>query len=284
MYRAAYKISLIFLLAIFAMSVFVSAPGAAEEKVLMMATTTSTDNTGLLDYLAPLFQKDTGIELRWTATGTGKALKLGENCDVDVLMVHAPPAEKKFVADGFGVDRRQIMYNDFVIIGPANDPAGISKASSAAEALQRIAKQQDIFVSRGDDSGTHKKEKSLWKHAHMSPKGKWYREAGQGMGKVIQIANELDGYTLADRGTWIAYQNKTSLKLLYQGDPVLHNPYGIIAVNPKRYPDANHTGAQALIDWITSKPGQTLINEYQIAGYQLFTPNAHAPGSVAAGK
>ena len=262
----------------------VTAAPDASSNIIRMATTTSTENSGLLTYLLPRFTQATGYKVHVIAVGTGKALRMGEDGDVDVVLVHAPPAEKKFVAEGYGEKRYPVMYNDFVIIGPANDPAGIRKASSAADALQRIAKQHDIFVSRGDDSGTHKKEKSLWKHAHMSPQGKWYREAGQGMGKVIQIANELDGYTLADRGTWIAYQNKTSLKLLYQGDPVLHNPYGIIAVNPKRYPDANHTGAQALIDWITSKPGQTLINEYQIAGFQLFTPNAHAPGSVAAGK
>jgi tungstate transport system substrate-binding protein len=253
-------------------------------KIIRLATTTSTENSGLLNYLLPRFTETTGYKVHVIAVGTGKALRMGRDGDVDVVLVHAPPAEKKFVTEGYGEKRYPVMYNDFVILGPANDPASISKASNAADALQRIAKQQAVFVSRGDDSGTHKKEKSLWNHTQMQPAGKWYREAGQGMGKVIQIASELEGYTLADRGTWIAYQNKTSLKLLFQGDPVLQNPYGIIALNPKRYPDANHAGAQALIDWMTSKPGQALIGEYRIAGFQLFTPSAKAPGSVAASK
>jgi tungstate transport system substrate-binding protein len=167
------------------------------------------------------------------------------------------------------------MYNDFVILGPTNDPAKITTTSNAANALKRIAKQSEIFVSRGDDSGTHKKERSLWQAAKLGPAGAWYREAGQGMGKVIQIADELGGYTLADRGTWIAYSTKTKLKIVLQGDAVLHNPYGIIAVNPQRYPDINHVGAQSLIDWITSDNGQQLIANYKIAGFQLFTPSAN---------
>ncbi len=262
----------------------VSAAPDASSHIIRMATTTSTENSGLLIDLLPRFTEATGYKVHVIAVGTGKALRMGRDGDVDVVLVHAPAAEKKFVDEGYGEKRYPVMYNDFVILGPANDPAGISKASDAADAMTRIADQSAIFISRGDDSGTHKKEKSLWQHAQLTPTGSWYREAGQGMGKVIQIASELDGYTLADRGTWIAYQNKSSLKLLFQGDPVLHNPYGIIAVNPKRYPDANHTGAQALIDWMTSKPGQTLIGDYKIAGFRLFTPNADAPGAVASGK
>jgi tungstate transport system substrate-binding protein len=252
--------------------------------IIRLATTTSTENSGLLIHLLPRFTETTGYKVHVIAVGTGKALRMGRDGDVDVVLVHAPAAEKKFVAEGYGEKRYPVMYNDFVIIGPANDPAGITMASNAAEAMQRIADQSAAFVSRGDDSGTHKKEKRLWSNTQLEPKGNWYREAGQGMGKVIQIASELGGYTLADRGTWIAYQNKTSLQLLFQGDPVLHNPYGIIAVNPRRYPDANHAGAQALIDWMTSKSGQTLIGEYKIAGFQLFTPSANAPEAVAAGK
>jgi tungstate transport system substrate-binding protein len=253
-------------------------------RIIRLATTTSTENSGLLKHLLPRFTETTGYKVHVIAVGTGKALRMGRDGDVDVVMVHAPAAEKKFVAEGFGEKRYPLMYNDFVIIGPASDPAGISKANSAAEAMKRIADQPTIFVSRGDDSGTHKKEKNLWNNAKLEPKGSWYREAGQGMGKVIQIASELEAYTLADRGTWIAYQNKTALQLLFQGDPILHNPYGVIAVNPKRYPDANYAGAQALIAWLTSDNGQALIADYKVAGFQLFTPSAKAPGAFAAGK
>ena len=262
----------------------VSAAPDMSSRIIRLATTTSTENSGLLKHLLPRFTEATGYKVHVIAVGTGKALRTGRDGDVDVVMVHAPAAEKKFVAEGFGERRYPLMYNDFVIIGPASDPAGISKANSAAEAMKRIADQPTIFVSRGDDSGTHKKEKNLWNNAKLEPNGSWYREAGQGMGKVIQIASELDAYTLADRGTWIAYQSKTSLQLLFQGGPVLHNPYGIIAVNPKRYPDANYAGAQALIAWLTSNTGQALISDYKVAGFRLFTPSAKAPGAVAAGK
>jgi len=276
------------LAAIFAGCLLWLAPASAAtdtpSSIIRLATTTSTENSGLLKYLLPRFTEVTGYKVHVIAVGTGKALRMGRDGDVDVVLVHAPAAEKKFVTEGYGEERYPVMYNDFVIIGPASDPAGISKANNAADAIQRIAEQSAVFVSRGDDSGTHKKEKGLWSNAGLEPKGSWYREAGQGMGKVIQIASELGGYTLADRGTWIAYQNKTSLQLLFQGDPVLHNPYGIIAVNPQRYPDANHIGAQALIDWMTSESGQALINEYKIAGFQLFTPSASAPGAMATGK
>jgi tungstate transport system substrate-binding protein len=261
-----------------------SAAQGPSSNIIRLATTTSTENSGLLTYLLPRFSEATGYKVHVIAVGTGKALRMGRDGDVDVVMVHAPAAEKKFVAEGYGEKRYPLMYNDFVIIGPASDPAGISKASSVADAMKRIADQPAIFVSRGDDSGTHKKEKNLWNNAKLDPKGSWYREAGQGMGKVIQIASELDAYTLADRGTWIAYQNKTALQLLFQGDPVLHNPYGVIAVNPKRYPDANYAGAQTLITWLTSDNGQALISDYKVAGFKLFTPSAKAPGAVAAGK
>ena len=248
---------------------------------IRLATTTSTENSGLLKYLLPRFTAATGYKVHVIAVGTGKALRMGRDGDVDVVLVHAPAAEKKFIAEGYGEKRYPVMYNDFVIIGPANDPAAIRKANSADVAMKRIADHSAIFVSRGDDSGTHIKEKSLWNNAQQEPKGDWDREAGQGMGKVIQIANELDAYTLADRGTWITYQNKTALKLLFQGDPILHNPYGIIAVNPKRYPDANYAGALALINWLISDTGQALIGDFKIASFQLFTPSAKAPGTMA---
>jgi len=251
----------------------------AQQKVLMMATTTSTDNTGLLDYLAPKFKETTGIELKWTATGTGKALKLGENCDVDILMVHAPPAEEKFVADGFGVDRREIMYNDFVIIGPADDPAGI-KGKSVKEALTMLESKQAIFTSRGDNSGTHQKELSLWKAAGLPvpEKQNWYVQTGQGMLATINIAAERHGYTMTDRGTYIKYEDNLKgnppLKILVEGDAPLLNQYSVIAVNPKHCPKAKYDTAEQFINWIAGPAGQQLIKDFKLMGKPLFTPNA----------
>jgi tungstate transport system substrate-binding protein len=259
--------------------VFVAFPVSAADQVLMMATTTSTDNTGLLDYLAPKFQEATGIELKWTATGTGKALKLGENCDVDVLMVHAPEAEKKFVAAGFGVDRRQIMYNDFVIIGPPSDPAGI-KGKSVKEALHLIESKAAVFVSRGDNSGTHKKELSLWKAADLPvpDKQNWYVQTGQGMLTTINVAAERNGYTMTDRGTYIKYEDTMKgnppLKILVEGDPTLMNQYSVIAVNPKKCPQAKYDLAMRFINWIAGPRGQQLIKDFKLLDKQLFTPNA----------
>ncbi|MEJ2727215.1 MAG: substrate-binding domain-containing protein [Deltaproteobacteria bacterium] len=255
------------------------ASSSAEEKTLMMATTTSTDNTGLLDYLAPKFKEATGIELKWTATGTGKALKLGENCDVDILMVHAPPAEKKFVADGYGIDRRQIMYNDFVIIGPASDPAGI-KGKSVKEAFDMLEAKQAIFVSRGDNSGTHKKELSLWKAADLPvpDKESWYVQTGQGMLATINIAAERNGYTMTDRGTYIKYESNLKgnppLKILVEGDPVLLNQYSVIAVNPKHCSKVKYDTAKQFIKWITGAQAQQYIKDFKLLGKPLFTPNA----------
>ena len=255
------------------------ASSLAQEKVLMMATTTSTDNTGLLDYLAPKFKEATGIELKWTATGTGKALKLGENCDVDILMVHAPPAEEKFVADGFGVDRREIMYNDFVIIGPADDPAGI-KGKSVQEALTMLESKQAIFTSRGDNSGTHQKELSLWKAAGLPvpEKQNWYVQTGQGMLATINIAAERQGYTMTDRGTYIKYEDNLKgnppLKILVEGDAPLLNQYSVIAVNPKHCPKVKYDTAEQFINWIAGPGGQQLIKDFKLMGKPLFTPNA----------
>ncbi|MBW9259626.1 MAG: substrate-binding domain-containing protein [Candidatus Thiodiazotropha sp. (ex. Lucinisca nassula)] len=254
---------------------------ADAKKIIRLATTTSTDNSGLLKELLPEFQADTGYNVHVIAVGTGKALRMGRDGDVDVVLVHARPAEDQFVAQGHGEKRFGVMYNDFVIVGPQADPAGLSKAKDATTALQLIAEHQAIFVSRGDDSGTHKKELGLWKKAAVNPQGHWYREAGQGMGKVLQIAAEMDAYTLTDRGTWLAYEKKSPLKLGFEGDPLLFNPYGIIAVNPQRYPDTNHRGAQALIHWLISPEGQERINNFRIGSNRLFTPSADA-GEVAA--
>ena len=258
---------------------FLAAGSAAEEKILMMATTTSTDNTGLLDYLAPKFKEATGIELKWTATGTGKALKLGENCDVDVLMVHAPAAEKKFVADGFGMDRREIMYNDFVIIGPASDAAGI-KGKSIKEALSILKEKQAVFASRGDNSGTHKKELSLWEAANLPvpEKESWYVQTGQGMLATINIAAERNGYTMTDRGTYIKYESNLKgnppLKILVEGDAVLLNQYSVIAIDKKHCSKANYDTARQFTEWITGPEAQQLIKDFKLLGKPLFTPNA----------
>jgi len=248
-------------------------------EVLMMATTTSTDNTGLLEYLQPKFQAATGIEWRWTAAGTGKALEMGKNCDVDVLMVHAPAAEMKFVDDGYGIDRRGIMYNDFVIIGPANDPAGI-KGKSNKEALTAIANAKAVFASRGDNSGTHKKELSMWEAAGLPvpEKEDWYVQTGQGMLATINIAAERNGYTMTDRGTYIKYEDNMGgnppLKIMVEGDAALLNPYAVIAVNPARCPKVNIKAAEAFIDWIVSPEAQKAIGDFKLLGKALFTPDA----------
>jgi tungstate transport system substrate-binding protein len=259
--------------------IFWVSPALSKTPVLMMATTTSTDNTGLLDYLKPYFEKETGVELKWTATGTGKALKLGQNCDVDVLMVHAPASEKKYVAEGYGVNRRQIMFNDFVIIGPASDPAGV-KGKSVAEALEKIREKGAVFCSRGDDSGTNKKEISLWKSIQkpLPDKEKWYVQTGQGMLATINVTSERNGYTMTDRGTYIKYEanmkGNPPLKILVEGDDILKNQYSVIAVNPKNCSKANIKLATVFANWITGKKAQQLIKDFKLLGKPLFTPNA----------
>ena len=251
----------------------------AGSKSIMMATTSSTDGTGLLDYLAPHFEKETGITLKWTATGTGKALKLGQNCDVDVLLVHAPPAEKKYIASGFGKDRREIMYNDFVIIGPAGDPAGI-KGKTISDALATVKSRKAVFISRGDDSGTHKKEKSLWKSAGVPlPDGEaWYVSAGQKMQATINMAQEKDGYTMADRGSYIKYSSKhggnAPLKILVEGDAVLLNQYAVLTLNSQNCPSAKYDLAVEFSNWMASQNAQKLIKDFRLLGQALFTPNA----------
>jgi len=247
---------------------------------LMMATTTSTDNTGLLDYLMPHFEKETGIDLKWTATGTGKALKLGQHCDVDVLLVHAPPAEKRYIANGYGKDRREIMYNDFVIIGPGNDPAGI-KGQKIKEALATVRSGRADFVSRGDDSGTNKKEKLLWKKAGipLPDKEEWYVQTGQGMLATINVAEQRNGYTMTDRGTYIKYQSAKGgdapLKILVQGDAVLVNQYSVLTLDPEHCPSAQYDLAVEFSDWMASKNAQDLIQGFRLLGKKLFIPNAN---------
>jgi tungstate transport system substrate-binding protein len=246
----------------------------ASESVLRLATTTSTANSGLLEFLIPRFTRETGIEVHTIAVGTGKALRLGREGDVDIVLVHARAAEDAFVEAGYGVDRADVMYNDFIIVGPRSDPAGAASSDSVARVLQRIYDSKQPFISRGDDSGTHKRELILWESADKTPAGSWYREVGQGMGKTLQIANEIDGYTMTDRGTWLAYQSKLDIQLLFEDDPPLFNPYGIIAVNPARHPDVNYVGASKLIKWMTAPEAQKMIGEFKIKGQQLFVPSA----------
>jgi tungstate transport system substrate-binding protein len=242
---------------------------------LRLATTTSTQDSGLLPILNPPFEKLTGITVDVIAVGTGKAIKLGENGDVDVVLVHDRKAEDRFVAQGFGVNRRDVMHNDFVLVGPAADPAGAASASTAADAFARIARAAAAFVSRGDASGTNAKELDLWAAASVKPAGSWYKEAGQGMGEVLTMSDNLMAYTLADRGTWIAMKDKLpGLCILSQGDPGMVNPYGVIAVNPQKHPEVNYMAAMRYIAWVTSVQGQKVIREYTMGGQQLFTPDA----------
>ena len=269
-------------MAVHASGIFPSATaGQAAEtgEELLMATTTSTDNTGLLEYLMPSFTEKTGIGIRWISTGTGKALKLGENCDVDVLLVHAPQAEIDFVDKGFGIDRRPVMYNDFVLIGPPGDPAGI-KGKNVTGALQAIRSSNNVFVSRGDNSGTNKKEQALWKLADVPTpeQEEWYRQSGQGMLATINMAAELKGYTLTDRGTYIKYESvaggNPDLAIVVEGDPDLLNQYSVIPVNPAHCPTVKHDKAQSFSAWMGSSEAQMLIGEFKLLDKQLFTPNA----------
>ncbi len=247
-----------------------STAAGAEER-LRMSTTSSTQDSGLLKVLLPPFEKKYHCKVDVIAVGTGQALKIAEQGDVDVVLAHARKLEDKFVAAGYGVNRRDVMYNDFVIIGPASDPAGISHAKTAVEALRMIARKQASFVSRGDESGTHQKEKEIWQAAGIKPAGKWYDSAGQGMGAVIIMATEKGAYTLADRGTYNAFRHgKTDLKILFQGEKGLFNPYGVIAVNPKKYPHVKYELAMKFIDYITGPEGQGIIAGYRAYGDPVF--------------
>lgn len=252
---------------------------ASDGKVLMMATTTSTDDTGLLAYLKPYFEKETGIEWRWTAVGTGKALQMGRDCNVDVLLVHDPEAEKKFMDEGFGQNRTQIMYNDFVIIGPKDDPAKI-KGKNVKKAMKAIMDNKAVFTSRGDKSGTHMLEQRIWKDTvkAVPEKETWYMSTGQGMLATIKVAMEKNGYTITDRGTFIKYEaslkGQPGLVILVEGDKSLLNQYSAIEVNPKKCDKAKNDLAKTYIKWLKSKSTQKLIGDFKLEGKQLFTPNA----------
>lgn len=254
-------------------------PGFAADKFITVASTTSTEASGLFGHLLPKFQDKTGIEVRVVAVGTGQAIRIAQNGDADVLFVHHKPSEEKFVAEGYGVKRYDVMYNDFVVVGPRDDPAGIHGGSDAAAALKQIAEAEAVFVSRGDDSGTHKKELSLWQAAGVdvsAASGTWYRETGQGMGATLTTANAMQGYVLTDRGTWISFKNKEDLDIVVEGDARLFNQYGVIAVSAERFPHVKADLAETFVQWVISPEGQQAIADYKLGGQQLFFPNAGA--------
>ncbi len=247
---------------------------ASSANILRISTTTSTENSGLIAKLNPPFSRLHNIRLDVIAVGTGKALRLGEQGDVDVILVHAPAAEIEFVKAGFGVDRKAVMHNDFIIVGPVDDPADIKGSVSAMQAFQKLNISNASFISRGDDSGTHKKEKELWHAADIQLTGENYIEAGQGMGAVLRMTDDKQVYTLTDRGTFLSFQDKIDLVILYEGDEILFNPYHIMAVNPDKHEHVEFELAKKYIDYITGPKGQQIIKDYQIAGQQLFYPDA----------
>jgi tungstate transport system substrate-binding protein len=254
----------------------------AAERFITVASTTSTENSGLFRYLLPLFQHDTGIEARVVAVGTGQAIALAQRGDADVLLVHHKPSEEQFVAEGFGVTRYDVMYNDFVLVGPQTDPAGVKGTTDVAAALAQIAARRAVFVSRGDDSGTHKLELSLWQTVGVdvaAASGTWYRETGAGMGGTLNIASGLEAYALTDRGTWLSFKNRGKLAMLVEGDSRLFNQYGVILVNPAKHKHIKAKDGQAFIDWLLSDRGQQAIAAFRLEGEQAFFPNARPSGS-----
>lgn len=246
----------------------------ADPATLRLATTTSTENSGLLKVIIPKFEAASGLKVHVISVGTGKAMKLGENGDVDVVLVHSRPDEDRFVAAGFGVERRDVMYNDFVIVGPPADPAKVRGLKDVIEAFRRIRDSKATFVSRGDDSGTDKMEKSYWSVAGARPEGQQYLSAGQGMGEVLTMAGNQRAYTLTDRATYGAYRSRVGLDIVVEGDPRMFNPYGVIAVNLARYPDVNFKGAMQFIDWLTGAEGRLAISSFRVNGEQLFYPTS----------
>ncbi len=260
-----------------------SAQNAVTPKTsIVVASTTSTQDSGLFGHLLPIFTAKTGIEVKVVAQGTGQALDTGRRGDADVVFVHAKPAEEKFVAEGFAEARKPVMYNDFVLIGPKSDPAGIKGTSDIAAALEAIQKKAAPFVSRGDRSGTHQAELALWKTSGIDlekSKGDWYREIGQGMGAALNTASAMGAYVLSDRGTWIGFKNRGDLDIVVSGDKRLFNQYGIMLVNPTKHPHVKAEAGKAFVDWVTSKEGQAAIGSYKIDGQQLFFPNADQPGA-----
>lgn len=283
--------SIFLFIAILCFSVFVlTACGnneAAEENVaeennvtlepeIVLATTTSTEDSGLLDYLLPIFEEKTGVKVNVVSVGTGQAIETAKNGDADVILVHAREQEDQFVAEGYGIERKDVMHNQFLIVGPENDPAGVKDAADATAAMQAIADNAAPFVSRGDESGTHSKEKALWKAAGITPEGDWYIEAGSGMGDTLLMANEMSAYTLTDEATYLSMQDKLNLVVVREGDEILLNPYGVILVNPEKHPNTRINAARAFSDFLTSEEGQKLIGEFGVEEYGkgLFVPDA----------
>ncbi len=259
------------------MALGLGGPVAAQDDFIIVQSTTSTQNSGLFDYILPMFADKTGIEVRVVAVGTGQAIKNARNGDGDVLFVHAKPAEEKFVADGEGVSRADVMFNDFVIVGPDSDPAEVGGMSDVVAAMTRIAEAKAPFASRGDDSGTHKAELSLWDEAGVdvaAASGDWYRETGSGMGATLNTGTGMDAYIMTDRATWISFGNKGDYKILVEGDDKLFNQYGIILVNPEKHPNVKAELGQQFIDWVLSEEGQNAIASFKVDGQQLFFPNA----------
>jgi tungstate transport system substrate-binding protein len=258
------------------------APASAQDTSIVVASTTSTQDSGLFGHILPLFKRATGIDVKVVAQGTGQALDTGRRGDADVVFVHARPAEEKFVAEGAGVNRFPVMYNDFVLIGPKSDPAGVKGTKDIVAALKAIHAKGAPFVSRGDRSGTHQAELALWKEAGIdiaASKGPWYRDIGQGMGAALNTASAMNAYVLSDRGTWISFKNRGDLVIAVEGDQKLFNQYGVILVNPAKHPHVKKQLGQAFIDWLISSAGQKAIADYKIDGQQLFFPNANVPGA-----
>ena len=258
------------------------APALAQDKSIVVASTTSTQDSGLFEYLLPIFKQATGITVKVIAQGTGQALDTGRRGDADVVFVHAKPAEEKFLAEGWGVKRYPVMYNDFILVGPKSDPAGVNGTKDIVAALKAIAAKQAPFVSRGDRSGTNQAELALWKVAGIDitvQKGPWYREIGQGMGAALNTSGAMGAYTISDRGTWIHFKNKGDLVISVEGDKRLFNQYGVMLVNPAKHPNVKQELGQAFIDWLVSPTGQKVIENYKIDGQQLFFPDANVPGA-----
>ena len=273
---AATKIFLC-LITILASQVFFPWSANASERFIVVASTTSTENSGLYNFILPRFSEQTGIEVRVVAVGTGQALHIAQNGDADVLLVHHRPSEDQFISQGYGVTRYDLMYNDYILVGPRDDPAAVLSAANVIGAIRRIATSKSLFISRGDDSGTHKKELELWNQSGIDTTkagNGWYQETGRGMGGTLNMASALDAYTLSDRATWLKFGNKGRLDILFQSDPPLFNPYGIILVNPEKHPHIKTRDGQTFIEWMLSETGQTLIADYRILGQQAFFPTA----------
>jgi len=266
--------SLRFLIATLTTFSLLMSPAFAQEKSIVVSSTTSTEQSGLFGFILPIFKMKTGIDVKVVAVGTGQALDIGRRGDADVVFVHDKPSEEIFVQEGYSTKRNEVMYNDFVLIGPKSDPAKVGGGKDIQVAFQKISTAQAPFVSRGDKSGTHAAELRYWKGAGIAPAGSWYKETGSGMGPALNTASAMNGYILADRATWLSFKNRGDLTILVQGDPKLFNQYGVMLVNPAKFPHVKKAEGQAFIDWLISKNGQDVISSYQIGGEQLFFPNA----------